>query len=113
MCRRGRPARRDSAGGGKWDIDSASWAVQDVLVGQCRFPTRRTPIPARLPLATRAASGIDRFDELMTRVAERAPTHHLVTIEDVGAYAAFLASDAAKSLTGSIAFIDGGYNIVG
>jgi enoyl-[acyl-carrier protein] reductase I len=65
------------------------------------------------PLATRAASGIDRFDELMTRVAERAPTHHLVTIEDVGAYAAFLASDAAKSLTGSVAFIDGGYNIVG
>ncbi len=65
------------------------------------------------PLATRAASGIDRFDELMTRVAERAPPHHLVTIEDVGAYAAFLASDAAKSLTGSVAFIDGGYNIVG
>src|SRR3954467_2499859 len=65
------------------------------------------------PLATRAASGIDRFDELMNRVAERAPTHHLVTIEDVGAYAAFLASDAAKSLTGSVAFIDGGYNIVG
>jgi enoyl-[acyl-carrier protein] reductase I len=65
------------------------------------------------PLATRAASGIDRFDELMIRVAERAPTHHLVTIEDVGAYAAFLASDAAKSLTGSVAFIDGGYNIVG
>jgi enoyl-[acyl-carrier protein] reductase I len=65
------------------------------------------------PLATRAASGIDRFDELMHRVAERAPTHHLVTIEDVGAYAAFLASDAAKSLTGSVAFIDGGYNIVG
>ena len=65
------------------------------------------------PLATRAASGIDRFDELMIPVAERAPTHHLVTIEDVGAYAAFLASDAAKSLTGSVAFIDGGYNIVG
>jgi enoyl-[acyl-carrier protein] reductase I len=65
------------------------------------------------PLATRAASGIDGFDELMARAAERAPTHHLVTIEDVGAYAAFLASDAAKSLTGSVAFIDGGYNIVG
>jgi enoyl-[acyl-carrier protein] reductase I len=65
------------------------------------------------PLATRAASGIDGIDELMARAAERAPTHHLVTIEDVGAYAAFLASDAAKSLTGSVAFIDGGYNIVG
>jgi enoyl-[acyl-carrier protein] reductase I len=64
------------------------------------------------PLATRAASGIDRFDELMQRVAERAPTHQLVTIEDCGNYAAFLASDAARSLTGSVAYIDGGYNIV-
>jgi enoyl-[acyl-carrier protein] reductase I len=64
------------------------------------------------PLATRAASGIDRFDELMRRVAERVPTHQLVTIEDCGNYAAFLASDAARSLTGSVAYIDGGYNIV-
>ena len=65
------------------------------------------------PLATRAASGIDRFDELLNSAAERAPSHKLVTIEDVGAYAAFLASDAAKALNGSVAFIDGGYNIMG
>ena len=26
-------------------------------------------------MATRAASGIDRFDELLARTAERAPTH--------------------------------------
>lgn len=64
------------------------------------------------PLATRAASGIDRFDELLARAAERAPTHHLVTIDDVGAYAAFLASDAARAVTGSVEYIDGGYNIV-
>lgn len=64
------------------------------------------------PLATRAASGIDRFDELLARAAERAPTHHLVTIEDVGAYAAFLASDAARAVTGSVEYIDGGNNIV-
>lgn len=65
------------------------------------------------PLKTRAASGIDRFDELLTRAAERAPIRNQVTIEDVGAYAAFLASDAAKAVTGGIEYIDGGYSIVG
>lgn len=65
------------------------------------------------PLKTRAASGIDRFDELLARAAERAPIRHQVTIQDVGAYAAFLASDAARSLTGGVEYIDGGYSIVG
>lgn len=64
------------------------------------------------PLKTRAASGIDRFDELLEQAAAQAPQGHLVTIEDVGATAAFLVSDAAKALTGSVAFVDGGYNIV-
>ncbi|AUN29906.1 enoyl-ACP reductase FabI [Niveispirillum cyanobacteriorum] len=65
------------------------------------------------PLKTRAASGIDRFDELLARAAERAPMRNQVTIEDVGAYAAFLASDAARAVTGGIEYIDGGYSIVG
>ncbi|MFM2045556.1 MAG: hypothetical protein RLY86_4132, partial [Pseudomonadota bacterium] len=65
------------------------------------------------PLKTRAASGIDRFDALLARAAERAPGHQLVTIDDVGAYAAFLASDAARAVTGAVEYIDGGYNIVG
>ena len=65
------------------------------------------------PLATRAASGIDRFDELLERAAARAPTHHLVTIDDVGAMAACLVSDSARAMTGATAYVDGGYNIVG
>ncbi|MFV3075853.1 enoyl-ACP reductase FabI [Niveispirillum fermenti] len=65
------------------------------------------------PLKTRAASGIDRFDELLARAAERAPIRQQVTIDDVGAYAAFLASDAARAITGSLPYIDGGYNILG
>lgn len=65
------------------------------------------------PLATRAASGIDRFDELMQQAAERVPAHRLATIEDIGAQAAFLASDAARAITGSVVFIDNGYNIMG
>jgi len=64
------------------------------------------------PLRTRAASGIDHFDELINAAAERAPTHRLATIEDVGAFASFLASREAANVTGGIHFIDGGYNIV-
>lgn len=63
------------------------------------------------PLATRAASGIDHFDTLLAEAAARAPTHQLATIEDVGAMAAFLASDEARNLTGGVHDIDGGYSI--
>ncbi|WP_108260727.1 enoyl-ACP reductase FabI [Mangrovicoccus ximenensis] len=65
------------------------------------------------PLKTRAASGIAHFDELLNKAADRAPTHALATIEDVGAYAAFLASREAWNVTGGTHHIDGGYNIVG
>jgi len=65
------------------------------------------------PLATRAASGIAHFDELMADNAARTPTHMLATIEDVGAYAAFLASREAANVTGTVHPIDGGYHIVG
>ena len=65
------------------------------------------------PLATRAASGIDHFDKMLAEAAAEAPTHQLATIDDVGAYAAFLASQEASNVTGGIHYIDGGYNIVG
>ncbi|WP_207458189.1 enoyl-ACP reductase FabI [Azospirillum sp. SYSU D00513] len=65
------------------------------------------------PIATRAASGIDHFDELLAKAAERAPTHKLVTIEEVGFSTAFLATDAARGITGDVTYVDGGYNIVG
>lgn len=65
------------------------------------------------PLKTRAASGIDHFDKLLSEAASRAPTHQLATIEDVGAYAAFLASAGARNLTGGVHMIDGGFSILG
>ncbi|GMG80833.1 enoyl-ACP reductase FabI [Paralimibaculum aggregatum] len=65
------------------------------------------------PLRTRAASGIAEFDELLDRAAERAPTSMLASIEDVGAYAAFLASREAFNVTGGVHHIDGGYSIIG
>jgi enoyl-[acyl-carrier protein] reductase I len=64
------------------------------------------------PLKTRAASGIERFDELLERARARTPEHRLVSIEDVGAVAAFLVSDAALSITGNVEYIDAGYHIL-
>jgi len=64
------------------------------------------------PVATRAASGIDDFDEILERAAHDAPEHRLVTLDDVGAYAAFLVSDAARSITGDVAYVDAGYHVV-
>jgi enoyl-[acyl-carrier protein] reductase I len=64
------------------------------------------------PLKTRAASGIDRFDELLERARQRAPEHRLVTIHDVGNVSAFLASDGAAGMTGNIAYIDAGMHVM-
>jgi enoyl-[acyl-carrier protein] reductase I len=65
------------------------------------------------PLKTRAASGIERFDELLDRARARAAEHRLVGIEDVGNVAAFLVSDGAAALTGNIEYVDAGYHIIG
>jgi enoyl-[acyl-carrier protein] reductase I len=64
-------------------------------------------------LKTRAASGIDRFDELLAHAAARAPEHKLVDVDDVGQLAVFLASDAAARMTGTTLYVDAGYHILG
>ncbi len=64
------------------------------------------------PLQTRAASGIDHFDALIDDAKARAPLNHLTTVEEVGAMAACLVSDFARSVTGNTAFIDGGHHVV-
>lgn len=66
--------------------------------------------PGAMP--TRAASGIDRFDELLQRIAEQAPVAHQVTPEDVGNLVAFLASPASSKITGTVIPIDGGQHIM-
>jgi enoyl-[acyl-carrier protein] reductase I len=64
------------------------------------------------PLATRAASGIPEFDELLAKAKVKAPTRSLVSIDDVGFATAFLAHDAARLITGSTLYVDGGYHII-
>ena len=64
------------------------------------------------PLKTRAASGIPEFDALLERAETTAPARSLVSIDDVGAATAYLATDAARLITGQTLYIDGGYHII-
>jgi enoyl-[acyl-carrier protein] reductase I len=64
------------------------------------------------PLATRAASGIGHFDELLAKAQAKAPARSLVSIDDVGLATAYLATDAARLITGQTIYVDGGYHII-
>jgi enoyl-[acyl-carrier protein] reductase I len=64
------------------------------------------------PLATRAASGIPEFDDLLAKAQSKAPARALVSIDDVGKATAFLALDGARLITGDTVYVDGGYHII-
>ena len=64
------------------------------------------------PLKTRAASGITEFETLLQKAQAKAPARSLVSIDDVGVAVAFLATNAAKLITGETLYIDGGYHII-
>jgi enoyl-[acyl-carrier protein] reductase I len=65
------------------------------------------------PMGTRAASGLEHFDELLGDAWSRAPEHMLARLDDVGNVAAFLASDAARLMTGNVEFVDAGFHVMG
>ncbi len=65
------------------------------------------------PIQTRAASGLEEFNELLEEAKQKSPLHRLVNIDSVGQSAAFLVSDAAKNITGVVHFVDAGYSIIG
>ncbi len=64
------------------------------------------------PIRTRAASGIENFDKLLEEAAAKAPEHQLIQIDDIGNLAAFLVSDAAKHITGTVIPVDGGAHLM-
>jgi enoyl-[acyl-carrier protein] reductase I len=64
------------------------------------------------PLRTRAASGIDHFDELIEMAIRRSPERRLVDIAEVGRVVAFLVSGAASGMTGDVIYVDAGLHHV-
>ncbi len=65
------------------------------------------------PIKTLAAAGVPGF-RMMLKYSEKAsPLRKLVTQEEVGDLALFLASDMSASITGEVMHIDAGFNILG
>lgn len=65
------------------------------------------------PVKTLAASGISGFRTMLKFSEEAAPLRRLITQEDVGNTALWLASDLSSAITGEIIYVDAGYNILG
>ncbi len=64
------------------------------------------------PVATRAASGLAEFNQLLELAIEKAPLKKSLDIDDIGSLAAFLASDKAAAITGETHYVDCGYHAV-
>ena len=65
------------------------------------------------PVRTLAARSIAGFPTMEAIVEERSPLHRHVDADDVGAAAAFLLSDDAKNVTGTVLYVDSGFHAMG
>jgi enoyl-[acyl-carrier protein] reductase I len=64
------------------------------------------------PILTRAASGIEAFDDLMQNAMHKAPLSRLVTLDEIAQLCAFLCSDASSGMTGQTLYVDAGCHAV-
>src|SRR5919107_3122261 len=81
-----------------WDLGQKNIRVNAVSAG---------------PVRTLAARSIAGFPTMEAIVEERSPLHRHVEADDVGDAAAFLLSDAAHNVTGTILYVDSGYHAMG
>ena len=63
-------------------------------------------------IATRAASGIAAFEELMVSSIQKAPLGRLVTTDEVAELTLFLCASASSGMTGQTIFVDAGVHAV-
>ena len=61
------------------------------------------------PIRTLASSGISDFHQIGNMFEQRAPLRRLVTIEDVGNTAVYLASPLSAAVTGEVVYADNGF----
>lgn len=64
------------------------------------------------PISTLSARGIPGFGDMCKEAAAAAPLRRNADSEDVGGAAVFLASDAAKAITGQVLYVDGGLSVL-
>jgi enoyl-[acyl-carrier protein] reductase I len=81
-----------------WDLGAQNIRVNAVSAG---------------PVRTLAARSIAGFPTMEAIVEERAPLHRHIDTDDVGAAAAYLLSDDARNVTGTILYVDSGYHAMG
>ena len=65
------------------------------------------------PVRTLAARSIAGFPTMEAIVEERSPLRRPIDADDVGAAAAYLLSDDARNVTGTVLYVDSGYHAMG
>jgi enoyl-[acyl-carrier protein] reductase I len=65
------------------------------------------------PVNTLAGRGISDFHTMMEHHQTHAPLKRNVLLEEIGATAAFLASDGAAAITGQVVYVDCGFSVMG
>jgi len=81
-----------------WDLGESDIRVNAISAG---------------PVRTLAARSIAGFPTMESIVQERAPLRRNIDAEDVGAAGAYLLSEEAKGVTGTILYVDAGYHAMG
>jgi enoyl-[acyl-carrier protein] reductase I len=81
-----------------WDLGQKNIRVNAVSAG---------------PVRTLAARSIAGFPTMEAIVEERSPLHRHIEADDVGGAAAFLLSDEARNVSGTILYVDSGYHAMG
>ena len=65
------------------------------------------------PWASRAATAIGFIDMMIDYAASNSPLPRPIEAGDVGSTAAFLCSPLARAITGSVIYVDNGFNVMG
>jgi enoyl-[acyl-carrier protein] reductase I len=81
-----------------WDLGAKAIRVNAISAG---------------PVRTLAARSIAGFTEMERMFEERAPLHRHIEADDVGSTAAYLLSNDAKNVTGTVVYVDAGYHAMG
>lgn len=81
-----------------WDLGSKNIRINAVSAG---------------PVRTLAARSIAGFPTMEKIVEERSPLHRPIDANDVGSAAAYLLSEDARNVTGTVLYVDSGYHSIG